>query len=504
MKIFSAEQIKKADATTIAQEPISSLDLMERAGKRLTDELLTIFTSTTHYIIFAGPGNNGGDGLVMARYLKNHQKHVQVYILQAKEYTAECTTNIARLHELGVEFIYLNQQEQINQISCKENAILVDALFGNGLNRVLDGLALDLVKKINSLPNFVVAVDVPSGLSADAVHISTPANTVVANFTLTIEFPKLSFFFAEHEALVGSWKIIPIELDKNFIATEPTSCFCLDAPMVSDLIRPRPVFAHKGSFGHALLVAGSKGKIGASVLAGHAAVKTGCGLLTMQVPSGGVSAIHTRLPEAMVMADGHADYITNNVAEVTKYNAIGFGPGAGQEPATAQVLKMLIQIAAQPLVIDADGINILAQNSTWLEFLNGSTILTPHPGEFDRLTKKHNSGVERWKTQLDYSKKYGMYIVLKGHHTSITTPGGLSFFNTTGNNGMATGGSGDVLTGIITSLCAQGYSALHACLLGVYLHGYAGDRAAEEESKTSLIATDIITHISTFFKTFEK
>jgi hydroxyethylthiazole kinase-like uncharacterized protein yjeF len=504
MKIFSAGQIKKADAVTIAQEPISSIDLMERAGKNLTDELLRIFSATHHYIIFAGPGNNGGDGLVMARHLKNHQKHVEVYILESKEYTAECSTNMQWLEQMGVEIISLTHPAQIDELGGHPEAIWVDALFGNGLNRPLEGLALHLIKKINACPNFVVSVDIPSGLSADGTHISTPENTVVADLTLTIEFPKLSFFFPENETMVGSWKIVPIQLDKNFIKTESTTCFCLDAEMVGDLIRPRSTFAHKGNFGHVLLIAGSKGKIGASILAGHAALKTGCGLLTMQVPASGVGAIHARLPEAMVMADSDADYVSDHLPEVTKFNAIGFGPGVGQEQPTIHVLKMLIQTAAQPLVIDADGLNILAQNPTWLEFLNGSTILTPHPGEFDRLTKKHTSGMERWKTQLDYSKKYGAYIVLKGHHTSITTPSGLTFFNTTGNQGMATGGSGDVLTGIITSLCAQGYSPLHACLLGVYLHGYAGDRAAEDESKTSLIATDIITHISTFFKAFER
>jgi NAD(P)H-hydrate epimerase len=224
----------------------------------------------------------------------------------------------------------------------------------------------------------------------------------------------------------------------------------------------------------------------------------------MQIPSSGVEAMHSSLPEAMVIADSHTDKITDKVNDTTRYNAIGFGPGIDKHKETADVLKLIIQNASQPFIIDADGLNILSENLTWIQFLNGSTILTPHPGEFDRLTHKHVSGIERFKTQLEFSKRNGVYMILKGHHTSITTPSGMAFFNATGNNGMATGGSGDVLTGIITSLCAQGYSPLHACLLGVYLHGYAGDCAAAVESKTSMIASDIIEHIPDFFLAFEK
>lgn len=503
-KIFSSAQTKKADQFTIENEPISSVDLMERAGIRLAEAIDEVFSELDEYVIFAGPGNNGGDGLVIARWMVEHQKKVKVYVLESSSYSPEFIINLELLKKKGVEPFYLSSTEQIQQLRFSDFVVFIDALYGNGINRPLEGLALDLVQYINQASNFIISIDLPSGLSADVNHVSTNNNTVVADYTLSIQFPKLAFFFAENELFVGEWKLINIDLDKKFIEKENTSLYCLEEIMIRDMVKPRSTFSHKGTFGHALIIAGSKGKIGASILSGLATLRSGCGLLTIQVPAGGVEAVHSSLPETMVIADSNESYITDHIKDITKFNAIGFGPGIDKQKETAHVLKMLIQNASQPLVIDADGLNIIAENQTWLQFLNGSTILTPHPGEFDRLTKKHESGFERYQTQLEFSKKYGAYIVLKGHHTSITTPSGLTFFNTTGNNGMATGGSGDVLTGIITSLCAQGYSPLHASLLGVYLHGYAGDRAAEDESKTSLIASDIIEHIPAFFLDFEK
>ena len=504
MKIFTSDQIKNADRFTIENEPITSSALMERAGSRLVEEVLDIFPNTQDFTIFAGPGNNGGDGLVMARLLQEKNKTVQVVLLDTGSLSPELTLNIDRWTSIGNDINYIRHTEDINNIDCTEESLFVDALFGIGLNRPLDGLAQELVQYINQQPNFKLAVDVPSGLSAEADHLSSLTNTIIAQLTLSIQFPKLAFFFAENEIFVGSWKLIDINLSSTFILNEPTNYFLLDEISIRDIIKPRDSFAHKGTFGHALIIAGSKGKIGASILSGEAALKTGCGLLTMQIPSSGVEAMHSSLPEAMVIADSHADKITDKVNDTTRYNAIGFGPGIDKHKETSDVLKLVIQNASQPLIIDADGLNILSENLTWIQFLNGSTILTPHPGEFDRLTHKHVSGIERFKTQLEFSKKNGVYMILKGHHTSITTPSGMAFFNTTGNNGMATGGSGDVLTGIITSLCAQGYSPLHACLLGVYLHGYAGDCAAAVESKTSMIASDIIEHIPDFFLAFEK
>lgn len=504
MKIFSTDQIKQADKYTIENEPISSLDLMERAAQRITNKFLEVFPESNKVVVMVGPGNNGGDGLVMARLLMEQGKEVLVYILEAKTYSHDHEVNVKRAHEKGIELTYLRNEDEINNLNFDESYILIDALFGNGLNRPLEGLAAYLVEKINTWQCFTVAVDIPSGMAADATHTSTPENTIEAEATFSIQFPKLSFFFAENERFVGQWTLIDIGLSETFTEKENVNHYFLDPDMIADMIKPRGEFGHKGSFGHACVVAGSKGKMGAAILSAKAALKTGCGLLTMHIPSSGADPVHEHFPEAMIDLDKEPDYISGPILNILNFHCIGFGPGVGQNHYTGGVLKGLIQDYSQSIVIDADGLNLLAKNKTWLQFLNGSTILTPHPGEFDRLTEKHSSGYERFLSQLAFSKKFGVYVVLKGHHTSITTPGGLVFFNSTGNNGMATAGSGDVLTGIITSLCAQKYSPLHACLIGVYLHGYAGDKAAEEVSRTSMVASDIVRHIPDFFKVYER
>jgi ADP-dependent NAD(P)H-hydrate dehydratase / NAD(P)H-hydrate epimerase len=502
MKIISGIRAKQIDQFTMEHEPIASIDLMERAGLHLAEKINHIFTAPHAYTIFAGPGNNGGDGLVMARLLHEQKNSVQVFVLGGKEYSAELTENISRAK--GIPIHTIQSESDISSIHIPGDHIIIDALYGSGLNRPLEGMAATLVEKINSTLNFKISVDVPSGLYADNLEVkpwSNEKNTIKANLTLSIQFPKLGFMFAENESFTGDWELVDIGLMDPGGNDE---VFYLDPVMVKDMIRTRPSFGHKGSFGHVLICAGSKGKIGAAILSAKAAARTGCGLLTVHVPSSAAIEVHSKFPEAMVVSDENENILSTPVKNITNYSAVGFGPGVDKDPATANVLKQLIQNASQPLVIDADGLNILSENKTWLSFVNGKTILTPHPGEFDRLTKKHLTGFERYQSQLEFSKKYGVYLVLKGHHTCVTTPSGMSFFNSTGNSGMATGGSGDVLTGIITSLCAQGYSPLHASLIGVYLHGYAGDRAAEEISKTSLIASDIIDHIPDFFLNFEK
>jgi hydroxyethylthiazole kinase-like uncharacterized protein yjeF len=504
MKILSSDQIKLAEKYSMEKRSISSLDLMEHAGAKLVERINQIFSAPKSYTIFAGPGNNGGDGLVMARLLHEQKNPVRVYILKTRNYSPELSENIKRANDIGIRLFDLESQNDIEKVQVDKDDMIIDALFGIGLHSPLEGIAKRLVSKINSLNNFKISVDIPSGLYVDwrpEEAWSNELNTIKADLTLSIQFPKLGFMFAENEIYIGNWELVDIGLDDP---PQEDPKLYLDPVEIKDMIHSRSSFGHKGNFGHVLISAGSKGKIGAAILSAEAAARTGCGLLTVHVPSSAAIEVHSKFPEAMVMADENEDFLTTPIKDATHFSAIGFGPGVDKNPATAQVLKQLIQNASQSLVIDADGLNILSENKTWLSFLNGNTILTPHPGEFDRLTKKHETGFERFKTQNEFSKKFGVYVVLKGHHTCITTPTGLSFFNSTGNNGMATGGSGDVLTGIITSLCAQGYSPLHASIIGVYLHGYAGDRAAEKVSKTSLIASDIIDHIPDFFLNFER
>lgn len=275
----------------------------------------------------------------------------------------------------------------------------------------------------------------------------------------------------------------------------------VDPKQIKKIIRPRPPFGHKGTFGHALIIAGNEGTIGASILSSKAALKAGCGLLTAIVPATAVTPLLVHLPEAMVISRNNFEGLP--AMELSKFNAIGFGPGAGTGDETAVMLYYLLNNYKGPLVIDADGLTILSKNRDWFPLLKNNTILTPHPTEFDRITEIHGSGIERLQTQIAFSKEHGVTILLKGHHTSIVTKDGI-YFNTTGNNGMATAGSGDVLTGIITSLCAQGYEAGIAAIAGTYLHGYAGDIAAKKCSMHSMIASDIINGIGAFFKKYEK
>lgn len=499
MKILNAHQVREADQYTILHEPISSVDLMERAGLEIFSRLIKRYSEYNVFSVFCGPGNNGGDGLVIARLLHNAGKEVEAWILKGT-FTDEFSLQFKKLKQQGIPFIQIESEMQMEDVSVPEEAVVIDALFGMGINRPLEGLAGALVQRINAFHAHIVAVDLPSGMSADGLFESTISNTVIAHYTYSIHLPKMAFMFAENNRFTGSFECVDIGLSETFLASLPTPHLYTGEWMIAKMIKPRNVFGHKGTFGHALIVAGSAGKTGAAILASSAALRTGCGLLTASVPEGAATSMHAAFPEAMVVTRSENKVKLDHSA----YKAVGFGPGMGATEATADLLFELLNLYHEPLVIDADGLNCLANNPTWYGYLKANIILTPHPGEFDRLTRVHASAHERYQAQQHFSRKHQVTVVLKGHHTSVTTPSGLTFFNSTGNSGMATAGSGDVLTGIITSLCAQGYPPEDAAVLGVYMHGYAGDSAALEFSGTSLIASDIIKHIPFFFKRFEK
>ncbi len=497
MKILNAQQIKVADRYTIEHEPISSLMLMERAGDRLFERILERFPHFHSFMVFCGPGNNGGDGLVIARLMFQANKVVQIVLLSGN-YSVECLQNIERIKELAIPLIIIEKKEQVKEIVFNEEICFIDALYGIGVNRPIEGLGAELIRTINATNNFKIAIDIPSGLSPDGLHNSLIENTVKADYTLTIQLPKFSFLFPENNELTGTFECVDIGLSKAFSAQQKGYIF-LDENEIRNIIIPRPENGHKGTFGHALIIAGSAGKIGASILSAKAALRTGCGLLTAMIPEEAVIPLLSHLAEAMVLSPPEI-----NDLDFDKYEAIGFGPGIGTSEPAISILNALLLNYKGKLVIDADGLNILAKHKDWFRLLDSNVVLTPHPGEFDRITHQHSSGLERFKTQLNLSVKYKVTIVLKGHYSSITTADGNAYFNSTGNSGMATAGSGDVLTGIITSLCAQGYEPGKAARLGVYLHGFAGDFEAAKNSKTSLVASDIINGITAFFKIFEK
>jgi NAD(P)H-hydrate epimerase len=497
VKIFSAEQIRKADQFTIDHEPVLSEQLMERAASRCAEWIQRQFSREKPILVFCGPGNNGGDGLVIARLLLIAGYETLVYIYPGSgNYSPDFILNEGRLQQLNPACIHVVHNESFIP-ELPDKTIIIDALFGTGLSKPVTGLAQQIISRINASGATIVSVDIPSGLFADK-HSGSDAAIVRANTTLSFQFPKLAFFFAENAEYTGNCQILPIGLNETFIQQEPTMHFQLTGDFIKTLLRSRKKFSHKGNYGHALLIAGSDGMSGAAVLAAKACLRSGVGLLSVQVPASAYTIMQITNPEAMVLTDSDTTVVTDPV-NLQPYNAVGIGPGIRTGAKTQEMLLQLLK-QQQPLVIDADALNILGLHKDWLEQLPEGSVLTPHPKEFERMAGKSGNDFERHEMQLAFSKKYKLFLVLKGAHTCITTPEGNSYFNTTGNPGMAKGGSGDVLTGIITSLLAQGYTAKEACLLGVYIHGAAGDLARNEKGETGMIAGDLCEYLPAAFK----
>ena len=501
MKILPVEKIREADAFTIENEPIDSVDLMERAASKVYDWFMKrCKTKEVSVKIFCGIGNNGGDGLALARMLFFTGIIPQVFVVRfSDKMSRDCEVNFNRLKEETETPMYdIFSEDDFPLINDKD--IVVDAIFGSGLNRNIEGFAAELIKYLNDNNAIRIAIDIPSGLFADggqqSMFIAHSSQLIAhsifkADYTLSFQFPKLAFMFPENDAFVGRWEVLDIGLHKDFIDNVETLNFYTTEDMAMPILRKRTKFSHKGTYGHALLVAGSSGKTGAALLAAEACLRTGVGLLTAHLPKDALLPMQIYLPEAMTSIDKSETYCTE-IDDIIPYTAIGVGPGIGKNTETATLLKKIIQEATQPLVLDADALNIISENPTWLSFLPDNTILTPHPKEFERLFGKTNNSYERLELQRKMSVIHNIIIVLKGAHTAITFPNGTCFFNSTGNPGMATAGSGDVLTGMILSLLAQRYTPQESALLGVYLHGKAGDEATEKIGENSMIARDII------------
>lgn len=497
MKILSAAQTREADAYTIAHEPVSSLDLMERAAQALTKWVESKSGVEQPLFIFCGPGNNGGDGLAVARQLHHNGYDVQVYILTTGQSpSTDFQQNRDRLpSEIAVTEIFSTADFP----NLPSAAIVLDGLFGSGLSRPLEGLYAQVVHHLNDSKATVISIDIPSGLFADRL---TPADSAVidADITLTFERPKLSFLLPATGKHVGSWHVLPIGLHPDFLSQVSSPYHLMTEELVRAIIKPRQKFTHKGTYGHALLVGGSYGKMGAITLSAQAALRAGVGLLTVQSPKVGYSILQVAAPEAMVLTDAHELHISVFAEDLDKYQCLGIGPGLGQAEETALALETLFRHALPPLVLDADALNLLATDRQLFRNLPAGCILTPHPKEFERLVGPATDDFHRLQLLKAFCQEHNCYVVLKGYHTCIGTPSGDFYFNTTGNPGMATGGSGDVLTGILTGLRAQGYPPLETCQLGVYLHGLAGDLAAAEISEFSMVASDITTYLGKAFQ----
>lgn len=494
MKIFSATQLKKWDAYTIAHEPIAAIDLMERAATLCVNWLETNQFLQKNILLFCGKGNNGGDGLAIARLLVQQKIKVSIYLIGSdKEGTAEFKTNLKKLETSTFNIYSISSTEKFPEIS--PEAVVIDALFGTGLNKPLTDLNASLINHINNSGAAIIAIDIPSGLFAD---VSSTTNTVIkATHTLTFQQYKLAFLVAENEKYYGNVHALNIGLHKQFEIEEESIFNLTDRSLIKSIYKKRKKFSHKGTYGHAALIAGSYGMMGAAVLSAKACLRSGAGKLTCFIPECGYTIMQIALPEAMCRVNG-IKYI-ESVTDIDTFNAIGIGPGMGLQPSHVELLKSIFQSTKKPLLIDADALNILSEHNDLLKLIPALSIITPHPKEFERLFGKVNNDFERLSLALQKSKEFNIYIALKGHNSFISCPDGKGYFNSTGNAGMATAGSGDVLSGIITGLLAQSYPSLETCLLSVYLHGLAGDIAAEKLSEEALLASDIICNLGLAF-----
>lgn len=494
MKILSSRQIKELDQFTIANEPVSSLDLMERASIAFTEKFCEKYPITKPVQVLCGQGNNGGDGLAIARLLHLSGYQVEVFIIK---YSSGQSADCAKNEQLVKKYIQPVEIYESDDLPFKQYAVIIDAILGVGLNKPADGLIADIIEDINAFGCEVVAVDIATGLFADS---PTPEHTAIkVTRTFSFHFPKLAFMLPENMAYVGEWEILNIGLSLAGIAAFHTDTYFTLADRAAALLKVRTKFAHKGSFGHALLVAGSKGKMGAGILSAKACMRTGCGLLSIHLPKQSADLLQISLPEAMLSFDKNEEYLTEVFLEAGKYSSVGIGPGIGKAPETVKMLEKILTEFRQPMVIDADALNIISENRGLITLIPPNSILTPHPKEFERLIGISANNFDRLQKLKQFAKEHHLIVVLKGAHTAIATPEGILYFNSTGNPGMAKGGSGDALTGILTALLAQNYPPPEAARLGVFLHGLAADIAVKEISEESLITSDLIDHLGKAF-----
>ena len=498
MKIFTAAQIRELDNYTIKHEPVSSIDLMERAAMKVTQVITERWSSEVPVVVFAGPGNNGGDALAVSRQLLDRGYSVDTFLFNISgSLSADCAENKKRL--------LFKKNNRLTEVTrefdpprLQQGVLVIDGLFGSGLNKPLAGGFASLAKYINASNAEVVSIDVPSGLMTEDNAYNVRAHIVKANLTLTFQQPKLAFLFPENGSYVGELQVLDIGLSQEGIDKTDASFTLLDKHNIRQLLRPRSPFAHKGEMGHALLICGSYGMAGAAVLATRACLRSGAGKVTIHTAKRNMPVLQVSVPEAVVHTD-RDEIIFSEALPTDSFQALGIGSGLGTADQTGIAVITQLRRTQCPIVADADVINILSTHRTWMQQLPKGLILTPHVKEFERLEGQSVDSYERLTKARQLAERIQGYVILKGHYTAICMPDGHVAFNSTGNAGMATAGSGDVLTGIITGLLARGYTQADACRVGVYLHGLAGDLAAEELGEESLMASDIIRYLPKAF-----
>lgn len=500
MKLFTTGQIKELDAKTIDLEKISSVDLMDRASLALFKRIIQKTKPVDTILILAGPGNNGGDGLALARLLLKAGYRVRTVLCTLNALSNDASIQWERLQKIpAAEISILKKSSDLaNYENC---SILLDALFGSGLNRPLTGFYADIVHWINRQDAQIVSIDLPSGLFGEDNSQNIQENIVTADLVLGIQFPRLSFLLSENEAFIKEWELVDIGILPVVIENLQTPYAFTERNDLAPILKKRSRFSHKGTFGKGLLIAGSPGMMGAAILSSKGALRSGIGLLTVRIPESGITILQTTTPEAIVQSyNSEGFWDESEPMELDTFSAIALGPGIRTGKAQISSLENILKSQPFPFILDADALNILAENKHLLQMLPKNTVLTPHPKEFDRLTGKTVlTGYERLEIGRSFAVEHQVYVILKGSYTACISPDGSCDFNSTGNPGMSTGGTGDVLTGIVLSLLAQGYQPSEACKLGVYLHGLSGDLALRKQSQESLLASDLIKNLGKAF-----
>lgn len=488
--LLTSLQIKAADAYTIANEPISSIDLMEHAAQAFVRCFSSYYPDKEkHIAIYCGTGNNGGDGLAIARLLHHaHYKNISVKIARFSDSASDdFNANLKRLATAPIDTMELGVD---SALVIETAAIIIDALLGTGLNKPLTGPYKKLADYLNGLDKTIVAVDIPTGFFADG-ELPNDATILKCDLVITFQQPKINFLLPESAPYINAFEVVDIGIKPGYIEQQNSLYQLLEQRDIGAKLKPRRRFTHKGTYGHALIIAGQAETMGAALLCSSACAHTGAGLTTACIPESGLTALNTALPEAMaiVRKDGNLPKI-----DWDKFNAVAVGPGLGKHADALTLLQSAFTEFNKPMVIDADALNLVADNYLFKK-IPANSILTPHMKEFDRLFGEHNNWWARIETMVAKAKEFGLYIVLKNSYTIIGTPQGKVYFNPTGNPAMASGGMGDVLTGVIASLLAQSYPPGDACLIGVYIHGMAGDDLTLPNKLTTVLAGSVAEHI---------
>lgn len=495
MKIFNTAELRNIDRYTIENEGITSMELIERVAEAVTTEITLRWRASKPVVVFAGPGNNGADGLSVARLLaeQGYKVHIYLFNIGGSKLTVECAA--CRDMLAGVDGVTMTEViDTFMMPDLHRNYLIIDALFGSGLREPLKGGFSYLVQRINEANATVVSIDIPSGLAGDWNPGLISRDVVHATLTLAVQHPRLAFFIEDNAELVGEWRILDIGLSESAAANTPSNFFLVEEGDVRRVMRHRKTFASKRDYGEAIIYAGSYGMMGAAVLSAKGALRSGVGKLTVEAPRCGYPVLQTSVPEALYSHNG-GEKVIEMIRPIKEYNAVAIGPGIGVHDVTVNALAQYLESTKRPVILDADALNCVARRPAMLDMIPVLSIITPHAGEFDRLFGQHQSAEARLKKAIEKARLYNIIIVLKGHYTAIVRPDGKIYFNSSGCPAMATPGAGDVLTGIVASMIAQGYKPEIATLISVFIHGYAGEIAAGEHGEYGVTAGDIASNV---------